>query len=67
MKRSFKEVRNVCFYSILCLCMTSMFNSAYAAIQDDLWQKAVKLAEENSTWIPGQIVQHQQVFNKKGK
>lgn len=67
MKRSFKEVRNVFFYSILCLCMTSMFNSAYASIQDDLWQKAVKIAEKNSTWIPGQIVQHQQVFNTKGK
>lgn len=61
------KIRNICFYSTLCFCITNLFNSTYAAIQDDLWQKAVKLAEENSSWIPGQIVQHQQVFNTKGK
>lgn len=62
-----KKARNICFYSILCLCMTNLFNSAYAAIHDDLWQKAVKIAEQNQAWVPGLVVTRTEELGKKDK
>jgi hypothetical protein len=67
MKILSQKIRNICFYSILCLCMTSMFNSTYAAIQDDLWQKAVKIAEQNQAWVPGLVVTRTEELGKEDK
>jgi hypothetical protein len=37
-----------------------------ASGQDELWQKAITIVETNQ-WIPGQMVEDEQVFNTKGK
>lgn len=67
MKYSIKNLNIICRYNILCILIIGMFTpTASATIQDELWQKAVKIAEEN-IWIPGHVVQHEQVANTKGR
>lgn len=66
MRNISKKVQKVMFYSLSLLHLIGVYTTVHAAGQDELWLKAVKIAEANQ-WIPGKIVENEKVFNTKGK
>jgi hypothetical protein len=60
------KINKVMFCSLSLLHLLGMCTTVHAAGQDELWQKAIKIAEANQ-WIPGRIAENEKVFNIKGK
>jgi hypothetical protein len=66
MRNIFRKIQKVMFYSLSMLHLLGMCTIVHTVGQDELWQKAVKIAEVNQ-WIPGRIVENEKIFNIKGK
>ncbi len=67
MKRLAKNITTLGVYSIVCVSVVfGMVTTTSATVQDELWQKAIDITAKN-TWIPGHVLQHERVVDKKGK
>lgn len=51
---------------LVCICIIGVCADASASTQSELWQKAVSITSKEN-WLPGQIREHERVFNEKGK
>lgn len=52
--------------SLLCLSIMGGQTTTSAATQPELWRKAVNVTS-GSVWLPGRILEYEQVFDRKGK
>lgn len=55
-------MKSATFLSAVFFLVTSLLPAS-----DVLWQKAVDLAKQNEAWVPGKMVIHSTMTNKKGK